>query len=86
MKARIVMALAASLGLAACQTDAPTPTGAVPMNAAAAQEDLLTLVGNPALTNAQQALLSTIRGRASTAEVHLARLAATPAGQLQHGR
>lgn len=86
MKVRIVLALAASIGLAACQADDSTPTGAVPMNAAAAQEDLLTLAPNAALNSSQQAYLSTIRGRPSTAEVHLARLAATPAAQLQHGR
>jgi hypothetical protein len=86
MKTRIVLALAASVGLAACQGDDLTPTAAVPANAAASQEDLFTLLPNAALTNAQQSLLSTIRSRPSTAGVNVARLASVPAGMLQHGR
>ncbi|HEX7243474.1 MAG TPA: M12 family metallo-peptidase [Longimicrobiaceae bacterium] len=84
MRARIVFALAASLGLAACQSDGPTPTGA-PLSAAAGQEDLLTLLPAPALNNAQKALLSTIRGRPSTSEVNVGRLASVAARLLHQG-
>ena len=83
MKARLTLVLAASLGLAACQgADDPIPATAPAMNAAAvAQENLLNLVPEQALNARQAQVLSSIRGRASTAEVHLARMASAP-GQL----
>lgn len=83
---RIAGALTLTLVLAACQGDGSPPTGASPMNAASVQEDLLTLVPEPTLTGAQQALLSSIRGRPSSAEVHVARLAGTPGQMLREGK
>ncbi|HEV2148830.1 MAG TPA: M12 family metallo-peptidase [Longimicrobiaceae bacterium] len=85
MKARIALVLAVSLGLAACQGDDITPPASSSMSAAAGQENFLTLAAQPALDNAQRDLLATIRGRASTAEVHLARIAGTPGQMLQQG-
>lgn len=85
MRAPLALALAASLGLAACQNDDPTPSASTPMNAGAAQENFLTHVPQAALNNAQQNRLATIRGRASTAEVHLARIAAAPGQMLRQG-
>ncbi|HET7462182.1 MAG TPA: M12 family metallo-peptidase [Longimicrobium sp.] len=86
MKARLTLVLAATLGLAACQGDnSAPPTAARSMNASQAQENLLTVVPEPALNARQHQLLATIRGRASTAEVHLARIAAGPGRQLQSG-
>ncbi|HET7234350.1 MAG TPA: M12 family metallo-peptidase [Longimicrobium sp.] len=85
MRARLALALSASFAQAAWQGDDITPTAARSMNASQAQEHLLTLVPEAALTHGQQTLLSTIRGRASTAEVHLARVAAAPGGQLRGG-
>lgn len=81
MKAWIASVLALSVGLAACQNDGRTPTGA-----ATVQEDFLTLVLNPVLTDAQRAFLATIRDRPSTAEVHVARLVNAPGRLLQQGR
>ena len=86
MKMRFVGVLTLSAALAACQGDGPEPTGASPMNAAAVQEDLLALVANPALNSTQQSFLTQIRGRASSAEVHVARMAGTPAQALQQGK
>jgi hypothetical protein len=87
MRAQIALVLAASLGLAACQGDDVTPPAASPsMNAASAQENFLTVVPEQALDNSQRNLLATIKGRPSTAEVHLARIAAGVRGQsLQQG-
>ncbi|HEU0014754.1 MAG TPA: M12 family metallo-peptidase [Longimicrobium sp.] len=85
MKARFALVLSASLALAACQTDDTNPSASTAMNAAAVQENLLTIVPDAALNASQRGLLSTIRGRASTASVHLARISAAPAGLLQHG-
>jgi hypothetical protein len=85
MKARLALVLTASLGLAACQGgDDITKPDSASMNASA-QENLLTLVAAPALTAGQQSQLAGIRGRASTAEVHLARMAAAPGRMLGHG-
>lgn len=86
MRSRFAGVMALTIGLAACQTDGSNPTGAGPMNAAATQEDLFTLVANPALNNSQQTFLANIRGRASSAEVHVARLAGTPGQLLRQGR
>lgn len=86
MKAWIVLALAAAVGPAACQSQEPVPGGATHVSAAAAQEVLLTLVPDPELTGAQQSLLSTIRARPSSAEVHVARLADAPDSLLRQGK
>jgi hypothetical protein len=86
MKARIALALAASLGLAACQGDGPLLTESSPVSAAATQDDLFTLAPDAALNGAQRDLLATIRGRRSTGEVNLARLSGQAARMLQHGR
>ncbi|HWK90048.1 MAG TPA: M12 family metallo-peptidase [Longimicrobium sp.] len=83
MRARFALVLSASLALAACQGDDINPSGSTALNAAAVQENLLAIVPDAALNNAQRGLLATIRGRASTAEVHLARVAAAP-GRLLH--
>ena len=84
MRARLALFLAASFGLAACQGDEIIPSTSTAMSAAV-QENLLTIVPEPALTGRQQELLATIRGRASTAEVHLARIAAAPGRMLAQG-
>ncbi len=81
MKAQIALVLAASLGLAACQGDDVTPPAAPSMSAAAAQENFLALVPEQALENSQRNLLATIKGRSTTAEVHLARIAAGANGR-----
>lgn len=86
MRARIALALAASLGLAACQGDGPLLTESPPVSAAATQDDLFTLAPNAALNSAQRDLLATIRGRSSPGEVNLARLSGQPGRMLQHGR
>ncbi len=85
MKPQIALVLAASIGLAACQGDDVTPPAAPSMSAAAAQENFLTLVPEQALNNAQSSLLATIKGRSSTAEVHLARIAGAPGRMLRQG-
>jgi hypothetical protein len=85
MRARIALALAvSSLALVGCQSDDSTPT-AVPSASAVAQENFLTMVPEQALNNAQQNLLATIRGRSSTAEVNLARIASAPGRALGKG-
>ena len=84
--APLALVLAASLGLAACQDDNLTPSASSSMSAAAAaQENLLTLDPGAALSSAQSARLASIRGRSSTAEVHLARMAAAPGRMLRQG-
>jgi hypothetical protein len=87
MKSRLAMVLTATLGLAACQGDDVNPSVTTAANAAApqAQENLFTLVPQQALDNVQQGRLATIRGRASTAEVHLARIAGAPGQLLRQG-
>ncbi|HEX8360678.1 MAG TPA: M12 family metallo-peptidase [Longimicrobium sp.] len=87
MRARLALVLAASVGLVACQDDNFTPSAAPSMSAAAAaaQENLLTLDPGHALNSAQQGRLASIRGRSSTAEVHLARIATAPGRMLQQG-
>jgi hypothetical protein len=87
MKSRLAMVLTATLGLAACQGDNVNPSVATAANAAApqAQENLFTLVPQQALDNVQQARMATIRGRASTAEVHLARIAGAPGQLMRQG-
>lgn len=85
MKARLALVLAASVGLAACQGDEINPSASSSMSAAAAQENLLTLAPGAALDASQQSQLAGIRGRASTAEVHLARIAAAPGRMLGQG-
>ncbi|HYH81170.1 MAG TPA: M12 family metallo-peptidase [Longimicrobium sp.] len=84
MKARLAMVLLGSLGLAACQGDEITPPAAKPVNTGA-QENLLTLVSKPSLNRGQGDRLASISGRSSTAEVHLARLAAEPERMLRQG-
>ncbi len=81
MKAQIALVLAASLGLAACQSDEVTPPASPSMSAAAAQEKFLTVVPEQALDNAKSNLLAKIKGRSTTAEVHLARIAAGTHGK-----
>jgi peptidyl-Asp metalloendopeptidase len=85
MKARLTWLLALSVSLAACQGDRIDPSATTAMNAAAGQQDLLTLVPGQALNAVQQGRLATIRGRASTAEVHLARIAAAPGQMMKQG-
>lgn len=85
MRARLTLVLATSLGLAACQGDDASPSASNSMNAAAVQETFLTVVPEPALNSAQRNLLATIRGRAGTAEVHLARVAAAPGQLMRQG-
>jgi hypothetical protein len=85
MRARLSLVLAASLGLAACQGDDLTPSASTAANAATVQENLLTLVPEQALNATQQAQLATIRGRATTSEVHLARIASAPGQLLRQG-
>lgn len=85
-KARIALVLAASLGVAACQTDDITPPAPPSMSSAAAgQQDLLTIVAQPALSSAQAGRLAALRGRATTAELHLARIAEAPGQLLRAG-
>lgn len=78
--------LAIATSLVACQRDAQVPTGASALGAAAVQEDLFTLVPATGLPGAQEARLSSIRGRPTSAEVHVGRLTATPGRVLQRGR
>jgi hypothetical protein len=85
MKARLALVLAASAGLAACQGDEINPSASSSMSAAAVQENFLTLAPGAALDPSQQSQLASIRGRASTAEVHLARIAAAPGRMLGQG-
>ncbi|MET0400510.1 MAG: hypothetical protein ABW277_27210, partial [Longimicrobiaceae bacterium] len=60
MKTRIALVLAASIGLAACQSDDVTPPAAPSMSAAAAQENFLSVVPEQALNNSQGRLLAGI--------------------------
>ncbi|HEX8211489.1 MAG TPA: M12 family metallo-peptidase [Longimicrobium sp.] len=85
MRARLALVLAASFGLAACQGDEITPSDTSTSMSAAAQENLLTLVSQPALNAGQRDRLASIRGRSSTAEVHVARMASAPGRMLQQG-
>ena len=87
MKARLALVLVASLGVAACQADDTPLTAPESMSASAAagQQDLLAIVPPPALDHAQQSRLAAIRGRASSAEVHLARIAGAPGQMLRPG-
>ena len=85
MRARLTLVLAASLGIAACQGDDITPAAAPSRNAAAAQEDLLSLVPETALDAVQRGRLATVRGRSNVAEVRLARMAAAPGRLLRQG-
>jgi hypothetical protein len=86
MRARLSLFLAASLSMAACQGgDDVTPPAAEPMNAAAAQENLLTIVPEQALNAMQRGRLQNVRGRLSSAEVHLARIASAPGRLLNQG-
>lgn len=85
MRVRLAFALAASVGLAACQGDDLAPPQSTAESAAEVQENLLTVVPEAALNNAQRNLLETIRGRASSAEVHLARIATAPGRLLGKG-
>jgi hypothetical protein len=82
MKVPALLVLAAM----ACQGTDPAPANTSSMSAEAAQETLLGLVARPELTGEQQRLLSTIRGRPSTAEVHVARLAGSPGRMLRQGQ
>ncbi|HEY0015243.1 MAG TPA: M12 family metallo-peptidase [Longimicrobium sp.] len=85
MRARLALVLTTSLGIAACQGDNLTPPGSTSMSAAEVQQNLLTLVPEQALNGVQQSRLATIRGRASSAEVHLARIATAPGQLMRQG-
>ena len=84
MKAGYTLVLAATLGLAACQGDDLNPSASQSMSATA-QEHLLTLAPDAALNATQRDRLAAVRGRASSAEVHVARMGAAPGRMLQHG-
>jgi hypothetical protein len=84
MKAGLTLVLAASLGLAACQGDNLTPSASQSMSATA-QENLLTLAPDAALNAAQRDRLAAVRGRSSSAAVHVARMGAAPGRMLQQG-
>jgi hypothetical protein len=84
MKAGITLVLAASIGLAACQGDDISPSASHSMSPVA-QENLLSLVPEGALNATQRERLAAVRGRPSTGEVHLARIAAAPGRMLQQG-
>src|SRR5688572_14720694 len=85
MRAGLPFILAASVVLAGCQPGDDITPGDTSMSAAAAQQNLFTLVPDQALDNVQQGRLATIRGRASTASVHLARVASAPGQLLRQG-
>jgi hypothetical protein len=85
MRAGLPLIVAASLVLAGCQTGDDITPGDTSMSAAAAQQSLFTLVPDQALDNVQQGRLATIRGRASTASVHLARIASAPGQLMRQG-
>ncbi|HEX2204025.1 MAG TPA: M12 family metallo-peptidase [Longimicrobium sp.] len=85
MRARLVLVLAASVGLAACQGDDLAPPPSTAESAAEVQENFLTLVSKPALDKTQQNRLTAVRGRRHAAEVHLARIAVTPGRLLGKG-
>ena len=84
MKAGITFVLAASIGLAACQGDEITPSASHSMSPVA-QENLLNLVPETGLNATQRERLAALRGRPSTGELHLARIAAAPGRMLQQG-
>ncbi|HEX6745838.1 MAG TPA: M12 family metallo-peptidase [Longimicrobium sp.] len=85
MKARLALVLLASLGAAACRgADDITPAAPGDMSAAG-QQDLLTLVPTPSLDRAQSGRLGAVQVRPTSAEVHLARIAAAPASMLRLG-
>ncbi|HEU4557789.1 MAG TPA: M12 family metallo-peptidase [Longimicrobium sp.] len=84
MKARLTLVLLGSLALAACQGDAIAPPTARSMDNPA-QATLLSLVNQPSLNRSQGEALTAIRGRSSAAEVHLARVANSPASVLKQG-
>lgn len=85
MRARLALVLAASVGLAACQGDDAGNPAPSPSLSAAAQQDLLTLVPEHALDNAQKGRLASIRGQAHNAETHVARIASAPGQLLKEG-
>ncbi|HEU0300845.1 MAG TPA: M12 family metallo-peptidase [Longimicrobium sp.] len=84
MRARLSLFLAGTLGLAACQGDAPpsSPAAAAPSTV---QENFLTYVPQAPLDAAQRGRLEIIRGRAGSDEVSLARVAKAPTRLLQRG-
>ncbi len=83
MKARLSLVLAATLGLAACQGDNATP--AATTADAAAQENLLTLVPQEPLSNAQKGRLAAISNRPFSEQVNVARVASAPGQLLRQG-
>jgi hypothetical protein len=85
MRARLALVLAASVGLAACQGDDAGNPAPSPSLSAAAQQDLLTLVPEHALDNAQKGRLASIRGQAKNAETHVARISSAPGQLLKEG-
>lgn len=86
MRARLALVLATSVGLAACQGDDRTPAAATAANPAAVQENLLTLVPEQTLSEAQQVRLEQVRGRGISPRVSLARAAADPSQLLREGK
>jgi peptidyl-Asp metalloendopeptidase len=85
MKARLSLVLAASLGLAACQGDGSNPSAPASPGAGSMQENFLTHVPQASLDAGLQGRLETIRNRAGTDEVYMARAAKAPAQLLQQG-
>ena len=85
MRARLALVLTASVGLAACGGDDVSPSASRTPSAAAVQENLFTLIPEQGLDNVQQGRLATIRGRASTGEVRMARIAAAAGRILAQG-
>ncbi|HET6765051.1 MAG TPA: M12 family metallo-peptidase [Longimicrobiaceae bacterium] len=88
MKAPLALVMAAALGLAACQEGGvapPSSSASLSTAPADAQENLLTVVPEPALNASQRGRLAATRGRARSAEVHVARAAGAPGQMLREG-
>lgn len=85
MKARLALVLSASLGLAACQADGLTPPASSSDGADAVQENLLTLAPDAGLSSLERERLSDIRGRPTSRDVRVARLAEGAPAMLREG-